>query len=254
MALASAKTMRRLLFLNCSARKRASPEALAALDRYDGPTFRTVRRYLKKTRDSELRLLVLSARYGFISGDERIPNYDETLTAERVKAICCSLVVPVHACLAEFQPTAIASCLSSGYARAASSALAAAGEAARVSVFSGPPGVVSARLHDWLWGSAPHLNMRRARGAGVQFCGRTLDLSRAEVRELVKQAFNSNPRGSRPTTWAVEIDGLSLSPKWVMHVVADVPLSEFATGAARGALATMGWETRRVESSSADAE
>src|SRR5438034_6245695 len=52
---------RRVLVISCSERKRSVQGPLAAIDRYDGPAFRVVRRYLRETQDRALKVYILSA-------------------------------------------------------------------------------------------------------------------------------------------------------------------------------------------------
>ncbi|MGB3833295.1 MAG: hypothetical protein WA975_15710 [Mesorhizobium sp.] len=78
---------RRLLILACSATKRDGETYMPAIDRYDGPLWRTLR-----AADPERRLArvaFLSARLGFRCADTPIKLYDARMTAEiaeRMKA------------------------------------------------------------------------------------------------------------------------------------------------------------------------
>jgi len=73
-------TVKRLLILSCSQRKRPDPGLLPAIERYDGPVFQVVRRYLREqpAGSKQLDVFILSARYGLIplAGHEQIlpPN------------------------------------------------------------------------------------------------------------------------------------------------------------------------------------
>ena len=74
-----------LLLISCSQRKVQSDEPLAAMYRYDGPTYRTLRKLYREGRfpDGFLDVLIISARYGLIQLREPILNYDQRMTAER---------------------------------------------------------------------------------------------------------------------------------------------------------------------------
>ena len=69
---------RRLLIINCSQRKKRVIEA-PAIDVYDGPSYRILRKHTK----SDMDILILSAKYGLITHDERISNYDQRMTKQR---------------------------------------------------------------------------------------------------------------------------------------------------------------------------
>lgn len=75
--------MSRLLLIACSQRKRPAPGKLPAIERYDGPAFRVLRRYLREQNDFGLWIYVLSAEFGLIHSQERIPYYQRRMTAQR---------------------------------------------------------------------------------------------------------------------------------------------------------------------------
>ena len=76
--------MQYLLIISCSQRKVESDEFLAAIDRYDGPTYRT----LRKMRDAGIEpknvdVFIISAKHGLIPCQKPIDNYDLRMTPER---------------------------------------------------------------------------------------------------------------------------------------------------------------------------
>src|SRR5919198_1230098 len=73
----------RLLLISCSKRKRAGYKLMPAIDRYDGPAFYVLRRYLREIDDRELRVYILSAEFGLINARKRIPDYDRLMTHSR---------------------------------------------------------------------------------------------------------------------------------------------------------------------------
>ena len=70
----------RLLILACSATKTADIGRIPAIERYDGPLWRTLRHSDPGGRKA--RVAVLSARHGFIEGHWPIENYDCRLTEQ----------------------------------------------------------------------------------------------------------------------------------------------------------------------------
>lgn len=75
----------RLLILACSATKRDGPKYMPAIERYDGPLWRTLR-----TVDPDGRLAkiaFLSAHFGFRSADTPIEIYDTRMTEDIAAAI-----------------------------------------------------------------------------------------------------------------------------------------------------------------------
>jgi len=67
-----------LLILPCSKQKRQLAN-VAAINLYDGPFFRIVRKYCPKN----VHILIISAKYGLIESNELISYYDEKMTVER---------------------------------------------------------------------------------------------------------------------------------------------------------------------------
>src|SRR5688572_13446775 len=67
----------RVLVLGCSVRQRPAPVPLPAIERYDGPSFRVLRRFLRApTPQGTLAISVLSAEHGLILGSQPILPYD----------------------------------------------------------------------------------------------------------------------------------------------------------------------------------
>ena len=76
---------RRLLILSCSQRKYSLHEPLPAIDRYNGPLFFVLRRFLREC-PRQARLLdvyILSAAYGLIPGDFPTVLYDRKMKISR---------------------------------------------------------------------------------------------------------------------------------------------------------------------------
>jgi hypothetical protein len=62
--------MRRLLILACSQRKNPARGKLPAIDRYDGPAFRVLRKYSRDSAANLPTVLILSAKHGLIAADQ----------------------------------------------------------------------------------------------------------------------------------------------------------------------------------------
>lgn len=72
-------TKDRLLILSCSETKKLGKGL--AIDIYDGPAFKTVRKYLINNDGLDVR--IISAKYGLISKDAQIEDYNEKMTLEK---------------------------------------------------------------------------------------------------------------------------------------------------------------------------
>ena len=72
--------MERLLILSCSQQKVAARGRLPAIDRYDGPAFRVLRKYLRTGPIQAPTVLIVSAKFGLIESERKIPWYDQCLS------------------------------------------------------------------------------------------------------------------------------------------------------------------------------
>jgi hypothetical protein len=88
----------RLLVLACTATKRPDLGQLPALQRYDGPSFRTVRRWrmLNPCEAERLDVLILSARLGLITADAPIEDYDQRMTQRQALALQPAVSAALH--------------------------------------------------------------------------------------------------------------------------------------------------------------
>jgi hypothetical protein len=76
---------KRLILLACTATKRADPDPLPAIRRYDGPSFRTLRKWQASNPPAaeHLDVLILSAKLGLITADAPISDYHQRMTVAR---------------------------------------------------------------------------------------------------------------------------------------------------------------------------
>ena len=77
---------KRLLILSCSQRKSTSPDLLPAIERYNGPLFFVLRRFMRECPQQVryLDVYILSAAYGLIPWDFPTSLYDQKMNTSRV--------------------------------------------------------------------------------------------------------------------------------------------------------------------------
>jgi len=80
---------RYLLIISCSKRKASLPKVrVPAIDLYDGPFYRIIRKAFREHgRPDNLDIMILSAKYGLITHNEIIANYDQKMTISRAKVL-----------------------------------------------------------------------------------------------------------------------------------------------------------------------
>ena len=78
-----------LLIIPCSKRKASLARAkIPAIDLYDGPFYRIIRKlFRERGKPDNLDIMILSAKYGLITHNETIANYDQKMTISRAKAL-----------------------------------------------------------------------------------------------------------------------------------------------------------------------
>lgn len=144
---------RSFLLIACSQRKRADIEPLPALERYDGPQFRVLRKFLRTHPDASasLDIAILSARFGIIAPSTLIPWYDQRLTPEQALLLRPEALKILQE---YFQNTPYARCclsLSRDYLRAIEGFEAFVPAACETTIIRGSPGVRLSRLFNWLY-------------------------------------------------------------------------------------------------------
>lgn len=83
-----------LLILPCSKQKKKLNNTFA-MDVYDGPFYRVVR----INNSKNLSILILSARYGLISSNELISDYDQVMTDRRAEELSAGVLAELEKAL-----------------------------------------------------------------------------------------------------------------------------------------------------------
>lgn len=80
------KQYTKLLIISCSSRK-IDGKANSAIQVYDGPLYRALRKRIDQINTDHVQLLILSAKYGLISAQTIIESYEQKITAERARQL-----------------------------------------------------------------------------------------------------------------------------------------------------------------------
>ena len=143
---------RRLLILSCSQLKDASHEPLPAIDRYNGPLFLVLRRFLRECprRARLLDVYILSAAYGLIPGDFPTAWYDRKLNTSRVVELQ-SQVNTTFLEILRYNYISICFVLGKTYLRAFENLRQLVPAHTEPIVAYGPMGTKQTQLKKWLW-------------------------------------------------------------------------------------------------------
>jgi hypothetical protein len=242
--------MRRLLILSCTQRKRQAPGLLPAIDRYDGPAFRLLRRF----RDQMLELpdvFVLSARYGLIPYEEPIPHYDQPMTPERAREMQPQIGQTLRLLIGSSangnqSGTDILFCMGKLYSDTLKSSMPLG---VPCEYAEGSIGKKLSKLKQWLYGpsmpSPPKLPVIKP---GI-VCLRGVKIT-TDAAEALRRAQSALPHQQREATsyqsWHVLVGNERVSPKWIVSLLTGLPVSTFHSDEARRVLYQIGIEVHHI--------
>lgn len=142
--------MDRLLILSCSERKAPAKGLLAAIDRYDGPAFRVLRKYLREGSPGGPTVLILSAKYGLIACEQQIPWYDRRLTDAAADRLRPQVLETARDVLRSHRWQAVAVCAGKEYRSVLKGLADLIPAGARFDLLAGGLGKRLAALRNWL--------------------------------------------------------------------------------------------------------
>jgi len=243
---------RRLLILSCSQHKRSTSGLIPAIERYDGPAFWVLRRFLREQPDDceHLDVFILSAAHGIIPAECPIAEYDQVMTPQRAAELHDE-VLGAFANLIRTEYTELCLAMSAKYQVALEGWSALVPSGVSVMITDGLQGLKLAQLKRWLWqDKAGDLGQKHqvVRPSGVAHLrGIKLRLAPAQVLERARTALIENGTGAdRFRAWYVEVDDQRVAPKWLVSVLTGLPVSTFTTGEARRVLCQLGLHIRKI--------
>jgi len=239
---------RRLLILSCSRKKKAGSKLSPALERYDGPAFQVLRKFIIEcpTEAHNLDIRILSAKFGLIPADQPTPCYDKLMTTHRATLLNPAVLADVERLLAGCKYRKLLINVGQNYLPALAGYELLVPDDLDVTQATGSSGRRQTMLRDWLRGKPqpllPISSQGRARIRGIEIM-----LTAEEVMERACQALtsgNGNPQAYQ--SWYVQVDGRRVSPKWLVSQLTGLPVGAFVSDEARRVLAQLGIQVRRV--------
>jgi hypothetical protein len=235
----------RLLVIPCSRTKRPNCGELPALERYDSPPFRLLRKFKRNiARELFPDVYIISGKFGLIAADALIPNYDVKLTIARARVLNPQILNSFKEIVQSKSYRQIFLCLAGAYHDALSGYEIHIPKAAQLIVSSGSQGKKLSDLYDWLYATPPaHYS---ALGKTV-IRGVVLTLTPGEVLRLAREHMAVDNRGiDKYQTWYVLIDEERVSTKWLIGKLTGLPVSKFGGTEARRALEQLGVKVERI--------
>jgi hypothetical protein len=230
-----------LVLVGCSRKKVTTPGMLPAIERYDGPVFRLLRRFLH-TAGRPVCIQIVSAAYGLIPANRPIPWYDCQMTAARATILRPAVSASLQA-LADAQCFAdIYVAMGSIYRRSLPDCTALMPGDVPVHIVSGSLGRQLSVLHDGLYGGPPASASHGMRAVStVRLRGIERSIMAAEALAAARQALAAG--SGRPfafQSWYVALDCERVAPKWLVGLLFGLPVSAFTSDEARRVLASIG--------------
>jgi hypothetical protein len=240
----------RLLILACSRSKRHASGLLPAIERYDGPTFRVLRRFLRRQPSIPLDVYIVSAELGLITLRHPIPEYDREMTPARANELQPTLTATFRRLLASRAYTQALVCAGRLYRNALGIDDVLPQQGIDVTIAAGSRGKMVANLHDWLYGDSISLARcpltDRRPGAAI-LRGVTVNATADQVIEAARDGLADDPAGAcRYHAWYVSVDNSRVAPKWLVGRLTGVSVRAFGTDQARRVLARLGVEVLRA--------
>ncbi len=237
-------SMTRGVLLACSERKRSQRRPLPAIERYDGPLFRVLR---KAEREGSERpaAWVLSARFGIVRGEEPIPRYDRRMTPARAEALRGEVRDSLRDAFTRVKIDSLFVAVGSAYAPALADAWGVIPERTTVERARGSIGGMAGHLYDWLHGKRlvpSHATTGSAALLGVTIAGTPAQILQ-DARDLLKQP---RPEALRVQNWFVPIDDRRVAPKWLVSELTGLPVARFRSADAVRVLRQLGVDVIRV--------
>ena len=237
-----------LVILGCGQRKRQTSRLLPAIDRYDGPVFRVLRKHTREAPENPTDACILSGRFGLIPGTLPIPRYDHPVAHTDYAALRTRVETQLKQTLEEIQPERVFVSVGSQYWPLLEGSLAREVAPAKLAVATGGIGGRASQLAHWLrLGEGRDTTSAGACGEAT-LLGTTVRLSRAEVLRRATDALLSAPVAARRfETWYVAVGHERVAPKWLVSLLFNKSVSRFRTADARRVLQRFGVETQYAD-------
>jgi hypothetical protein len=153
--------MPRLLIMACSQRKRQDAGLLPAIERYDGPAFRVLRRYLRTNPADAPDIWILSAKFGLIGAEELISDYDQRMMVQRARELAPDVRLWLERMVRAVGYSELFLCLSQAYLAALTGSEVCVAPGVVVRRSSGGTGKRLSELFAWLHERAPEALVSR---------------------------------------------------------------------------------------------
>ncbi len=206
---------------------------LPALDRYDGPTFKVVRKFLREYQDQSMHLdiYILSAEFGLISAAIEIPEYDRRMTSARSQELQPSVITNLQLILTTKTYGELFICVGQDYLKALCGYETLTSFNLVTQTSKGGLGKRLSELHDWLYGKPPELRYQQTthpRKRHPRIKGIDVIMTPEQVMDVARQAITTDQREAiNYQSWYVPVDDQGVAPKWLVSQLTGLPVGAF---------------------------
>ncbi len=252
------QSSQRCVLLSCTERKRTDSNLLPAIERYDGPLFRVLRRFLRNHPDirEELNIIILSAKFGLIDANKPIPWYELQMTSAKADEMRSQVLAHLKSHFEYNNHKELFVALGAMYFRVIDGFKSIIPPTTKIIRSTGPQGIKAQELKRWLQEGRPTYDLVEAKTSKTnqevhgpaKIHGRTVNLSRDQIINQAHKALkdrSGNPENYR--YWYVLINGKKVGPKWLISQLTGLPVSDFNSGEARRVLNRLGLKVEPVK-------
>lgn len=239
----------RCLILSCSQRKSTLSQPLSAIDRYTGPSYQVLNKFLREQphESNNLDIYILSARYGLIRSQTPTHYYDQKMTSANAAVLRRQVLHTFEQQILPKKYAEIFVSMGKTYLLALDD-LPTINEHIKLIISQGSSGKKLTELRNWLWGCTPAASQNSIPLATPNLDkqtavlrGHSVTMTTAAVLSLLQDKIEaSNGLAFHIQSWYVEVDGARISPKWAAQVLFNLPVSEFSADEARRVLRRLG--------------
>ena len=239
----------RLLFLSCSEQKRTTPDLLPAIERYDGPAFRVVRKFRRENsvEKNNMEIFIISAEYGIIESSKEIPFYDRRMTSRRVGEVRPLIENQLKSVFHAIPYSDLFISASQLYLKALGTYQNYLSENTQVTLSIGSPGRKLGELKGWLYdGNLPQNRALSPKNGTIKLKGIEITQTVEQVKDIARRALNNKPEGADQFhSWYILVDDQQISPKWLVSQLTGLPVGDFHTSSAIKVLTHIGLEIHK---------
>lgn len=229
---------------------------MPAIERYDGPAFRVLRKYLRSEPSDPPLIRVVSAEHGLMTVEQPIEEYDRRMDPERARELRPTVLTELKR-LVRAQPVREVMVVVGQTYLLALEGIEEALDGVPVRIAGETQGRKLGALRVWLYGEQPgppgtdsdrgrrtaprQLTLVPSGMMTFRLGGRTFSTSADKVLEVARRAAAAGDRNAtRITLWYVPVDGKRIGPKWLVSKVSGASSADFQANTARGVLERLG--------------